>query len=219
MRKAMALTLYAIWLLVPAFAQASNLKLETPDLIVSNSGGDLSDERLKELASQAQETLNKVLAFWSVDSGKDRFGKIQLVFDAPRRDIYSSLTTWTREGSERRRVVHVYGAEGSPQMMAHKLTSAVFPQKDKLIRNVMGILTELKIGNSASFPMCGFGSDDWVSALLAANAYVPLSALGPEHESWGMREGRGGQLSIFDLARQHKAYAEPGSFGSYLFQV
>lgn len=219
MRKTIGFIIWAIWLSTPALSQASNLRLETADLVVSNSTGDLSDERLRELSTQAQETLNKILALWSVDSGIERFGKIRVVFDTPRRDVYSSLTTWTKEDGKRGRVVHVYGAKESPQMMAHKLTSAVFPQKDKLIRNVMGIVTEVQIGNSASFPMCGFASHDWVSALLAAKSYIPLSALGPEHESWGMRDRGGGQLSIFDAARQHKAYAEAGSFGSYLFQV
>jgi len=219
MRKTIGFIICAIWLSTPALSQASSLRLETADLVVSNSTRDLSDERLRELSTQAQETLNKILALWSVDSGIERFGKIGIIFDAPRRDVYSSLTTWTKENGKLRRVVHVYGAKESPQMMAHKLTSAVFPQKDKLIRNVMGIVTEMQIGNSASFPMCGFASDDWVSALLAAKSYIPLSALGPEHESWGMRDRGGGQLSIFDAARQHKAYAEAGSFGSYLFQV
>jgi len=219
MRNAMALMICAIGLLTPASSGASSLRLETPDLIVSSSFGYLSDERLKELANQAQETLNKVLAFWSVDSGIDRYGKIQIVFGPERRDVYSSLTTWARESGGLRRIVHVYGAERSPQMMAHKLTSAVFPQKDKLIRNAMGILTEAQVGNPLSFPMCGFSSDDWVSALLASKTYIPLSALGPEHESWGMGESGRGQLSIFDSARQHKAYAEAGSFGNYLFKT
>lgn len=219
MRNTTGFTICAIWLLTPALSQASNLRLETADLVVSNSTGDLSDERLRELSTQAQDTLNKILTLWSVDSGVERFGKIRVIFDTPRRDIYSSLTTWMKEDGKHRRVVHVYGAKESPQMMAHKLTSAVFPQKDKLIRNVMGIVTEVQIGNPASFPMCGYASDDWVSALLATKSYIPLSALGPEHESWGMRDLGGGQLSIFDAARQHKAYAEAGSFGSYLFQV
>lgn len=219
MRKTIGFIICAIWLSTPALSQASNLRLETADLVVSSSNGDLSDERLRELSNQAQETMNKILALWSVDSGIERFGKIRVIFDVPRRDVYSSLTTWTKEGGKLSRVVHVYGAKESPQMMAHKLTSAVFPQKDKLIRNVMGIVTEMQIGNSASFPMCGFANDDWVSALLAAKSYVPLSALGPEHESWGMRDRGGGRLSITDAARQHKAYAEAGSFGSYLLQV
>jgi hypothetical protein len=67
--------------------------------------------------------------------------------------------------------------------------------------------------------MCGFGSDDWVLALLRTNAYVPLDGLGPDHESWGMKDAGGGRLSIHDKTRQHKAYAEAGSFASYLFQT
>ena len=104
-------------------------------------------------------------------------------------------------------------------MMAHKLTSAVFPQKDKLIRNLMGILTEARIGNPLTFPMCGFRSDEWVSALLATNSYIPLAELGPDHESWGMKDAGGGRLLILDKTRQHKAYAEAGSLGNYLFKT
>ena len=104
-------------------------------------------------------------------------------------------------------------------MMAHKLTSAVFPQKDKLIRNIMGILSEAHVGNPATFPMCGYSSDDWVLALLKSDSYIPLGELGPDHESWGMRDDGGGKLSILDKARQHRAYAEAGSFGNYLFQT
>jgi len=104
-------------------------------------------------------------------------------------------------------------------MMAHKLTSAVFPQKDKLIRNMMGILTEAQVGNPLTFPMCGFNSDDWVLALLKTKSYIPLNEFGPDHESWGMTDAGGGKLSILDKSRQHKAYAETGSFGNYLFQT
>ena len=30
---------------------------------------------------------------------------------------------------------------------------------------------------------------------------------------WGMKDAGGGKLSILDKAKQHKAYAETGSFG------
>jgi hypothetical protein len=101
-------------------------------------------------------------------------------------------------------------------MMAHKLTSAVFPQKDKLIRNMMGILTEAEIGNPLTFPMCGFSSDDWALALIKTKSYIPLNELGPDHESWGMKDEGGGKLSILDKAKQHTAYAETGSFSNYV---
>ena len=34
-----------------------------------------------------------------------------------------------------------------------------------------------------------------------------------------MEDAGGGRLSIHDKAKQHKAYAETGSFGKYLFQT
>ena len=67
--------------------------------------------------------------------------------------------------------------------------------------------------------MCGFSSDEWVLALLETKSYIPLNELGPDHESWGMKDAGGGKLSIFDKVKQHKAYAETGSFGNYLFKT
>jgi len=211
--------MFVAGLLTPALSLASDATLETSHLIVSDTTGKLSNEQLKRLANHAQETLNRILAFWSADPGIARFGKIRMVFDVPRRDVYSSVFYWDKKGDQRIRIVRVFGTDGAPQMMAHKLTSAVFPQKDKLIRNMMGILTEGQVGNPLSFPMCGFGSDEWVLALLKTKSYIPLNELGPDHESWGMKDDGGGRLSILDKAKQHKAYAETGSFGNYLFQT
>ena len=219
MRIAMVLSMFVAGLLTPALSLASDATLETSHLIVSDTTGKLSNEQLKRLANHAQETLNRILAFWSADPGIERFGKIRVVFDVPRRDVYSSVFYWDKKGDQRIRIVRVFGTDGAPQMMAHKLTSAVFPQKDKLIRNMMGILTEGQVGNPLSFPMCGFGSDEWVLALLKTKSYIPLNELGPDHESWGMKDDGGGRLSILDKAKQHKAYAETGSFGKYLFQT
>jgi hypothetical protein len=218
-RITVGLLMFVVGLLTPALSQGSDKTLETSHLIVTDTTGNLSNEQLKQLADHVQETLNKILAFWSADSGIARFGKIRVVFDIPRRDVYSSVFYWDKKGDQRIRIVQVFGAEGEPQMMAHKLTSAVFPQKDKLIRNMMGILTEAQVGNPLTFPMCGFGSDEWVLAFLETKAYIPLNELGPDHESWGMKDAGGGRLSILDKAKQHKAYAETGSFGKYLFQT
>jgi hypothetical protein len=213
------LSMFVAGLLLPALSQAADATLETPHLIVSETTGKLSNEQLKRLADDAQEALNRILAFWSADPGMGRFGKIRVVFDVPRRDVYSSVFYWDKKDGRRTRIVGVFGTDGSPQMMAHKLTSAVFPQKDKLIRNMMGILTEAQVGNPLTFPMCGFGNDEWVLALLKTKSYIPLNELGPDHESWGMKDAGGGRLSIHDKAKQHKAYAETGSFGNYLFQT
>lgn len=219
MKKIINFICSAMWLIAPALCQASSLTLETSHLIVRDHAGGLTDERLRELTSHTQETLNRVITFWSVDSGIERFGKIRVVFDVPRIDRAGSFLSWRKENGELRHFLTVYVSEGLPQNLAHKLTAAVMPQEDSLVRNIMGLVTEVQVGNPMSFPMCGFSSDDWVLALLAVKSYIPLDRLGPEHESWGVREGRGGQLSIFDREKQHKAYAEAGSFGNYLFQV
>lgn len=218
-RIAVVLSIVLAGLLMPVFSQASGVTFETTHLIVSDGTDKLSHEQLKQLADQAQAMLGNILGFWSADPGIDRFGKIRVIFDKPRRDVYSSVFYWDTKGGQRTRMVGVFGTVGKPQMMAHKLTSAVFPQKDKLIRNMMGILTEAQVGNPLTFPMCGFNSDDWVLALLKTKSYIPIDELGPDHESWGMKDEGKGRLRITDKAKQHKGYAETGSFGTYLFQT
>jgi hypothetical protein len=218
-RRAIVVSTLLPWLLIAGLAQASSALIETRHLIISDASGKISNDQLKSMADQAQTMLERILAFWSADSGIDRFGKIRVVFDVPRRDVYSSVFYWEDMDGSRVRVVRVFCSEGSPQMMAHKLTSAVFPQKDKLIRNMMGILAEAQVGNPLTFPMCGFGSDEWVLDFLETKSYIPLNKLGPDHESWGMKDSGGGKLSILDKAKQHKAYAEAGSFGNYLFKT
>lgn len=218
-KRVIAVSILATGLLLAGFSHASDATIETKYLIVSDDTGKLSNDRLKSLANQAEATMEKLLEFWSADPGIDRLGKIRVVFDKPRRDIYSSVFYWEKKGGERIRIVRVFISDGEPQMMAHKMTSALFPQKDKLIRNMMGILSESRLGNSLTFPMCGFDSDDWVLALLRTKSYIPLNELGPDHESWGMKDSGGGKLSIHDKPKQHKAYAETGSFGNYLFQT
>jgi hypothetical protein len=218
-RRVIVVSIFVARILIAGLSQASSAIIETQHLIVSDATGKLSNDQLKSLADQAQAMLERILAFWSTDSGIDRFGKIRVVFDVPRRDVYSSVFYWGKKDGEHVRIVQVFSSEGSLQMIAHKLTSAVFPQKDKLIRNMMGILTEAQVGNPLTFPMCGFGSDDWVLALLKTKSYIPLNELGPDHESWGMKDAGGGKLSILDKAKQHKAYSETGSFGNYLFNT
>jgi hypothetical protein len=218
-RGAIVFLVLAAWPLIPALTVASDLTIETPHLIVSDATGTLSNDGLKRLADQSQAMLESLLAFWSADPRVDRFGKIRVAFDAPRRDVYSSVFYWDKKDGRNIRTVRIFGADATPQMMAHKLTSAVFPNKDKLIRNMMGILTEARVGNPLTFPMCGFDTDDWVLAILQTKSYIPISELGPDHESWGMKDHGGGRLSIHDKTRQHKAYAEAGSFGIYLFNA
>ncbi len=209
----------AAFLAIPSLSSASSKEIQTPSLIVTDGSGSYTDEQLGNLAKGAQETLEEILALWSADAGLERFGKIRVVFDAPRNENYSSVFFWEAKGDRRVRVVRVHGAKELPQMMAHKLTSAVFPQKDKLIRNMMGILSEVKLGNPGTFPMCGFSCDEWALAFLELGLYLPLEKLGPDHGSWGMEDKGGGDLRAQDFGKQHRAYAEAGSFGHYLSET
>ena len=70
----------------------------------------------------------------------------------------------------------------------------------------MGILTEAQVGNPFTFPMCGFGSDEWVLALLETKSYLPLNELGPDHESWGMQDAGDGNLSIVEKANLRSSW-------------
>jgi len=58
-----------------------------------------------------------------------------------------------------------------------------------------------------------------VLALIDAKALGPACRPGPDHEAWGMKLAAGGQVTVFDRARQHAAYAETESFGDYLFRT
>ena len=77
----------------------------------------------------------------------------------------------------------------------------------------------MKLGNPLTFPMCGFSCNEWTRAFLDSDLYLPLEKLGPDHESWGMEDKGGGGLRVRDPGKQHRAYAEAGSFGHYLLEV
>ncbi len=215
--RVLATTLLAAMLAAGGPGAAARAAVDTPHLTVSDATGTIPAAELGRLAGLAEAALERVLAFWSADGGWDRFGRIAVVFDAPRQGAYTSVFYWEPINGRRARVVRVFGFAETPQMLEHKLTSAVFPQKDKLIRNLMGVLVDAKIGNPLTFPLCGLAADDWVGALIEAKAYLPLAGLGADHEAWGMKLAPGGQVSVFDRVRQHVSYAEAASFGEFLF--
>lgn len=192
--------------------------METSHLIVRDRTGDLSNEQVKELADAARKTLNKILEFWSTGPRVQKFGKIRVDLERPRGKHYASVFLWGEENGRKVRVVKIFGVDKEPQMVAHKLTHAVFPNPDKLIRNMMGIPMEIRFGNPKAFPMCGFSNEDWVLALDKINSHIPMTELGPNHDQWGMGT-RDGLPVVIDKARQHAAYAESGSFGSYLLDA
>lgn len=84
----------AVFLAIPSLSSASTLQIQTPCLIVTDGSGSYTDEQLGQLAKNAQETLDHILALWSADAGLDRFGKIRVVFDAPRNGNSSSVFYW-----------------------------------------------------------------------------------------------------------------------------
>ncbi len=191
---------------------------ETQHLTVHDLTGQLSQERVNGLANAAEGALKQILEFWSVGPRIDDFGKIRVELDKPRAGTYASVFIWGKVDGRKMRIVKIFGVEEKPQMMFHKLTHAVFPNDDKLIRNMMGIPMEVKFGNPLTFPMCGYPNDAWVLAFRKVKSYIPLEELGPDHEQWGMST-KGGLPVVVNKARQHTAYAESGSLGMYLLNT
>lgn len=208
----------AVLALVTAAAAWAAGPVETPRLLVSDRAGTLSQQRLEALALQADDRLVEVLRLWAAKPGIDRHGKIRVAFDRSLGDTRSSVFYWTEEAGRKVRVVQVFGVDGPPLGLAHKLTHAVFPNADKLIRNMMGIYSESLVGDPQSFPMCGHTNDAWTQALLELGELIPVADLGPDHRAWGM-EFHNNKPRVRDRARQHAAYAEAGSFGQYLVRT
>jgi len=210
------LLLFLFFLSLASPVQAGN-SAETSCLIVRDLTGELSQSRIRELADEAQKALDKILEFWSAEARVSRFGKIIVEFDHPKGGTKYTVFHWRNEEGKKRRIVSVHGAD-NPQMMVQKLTHAVYPNQDKLVRNMMGIPMEIKFGNPLTLPMCGFSCDAWVLAYRERNSYIPLRELGPDQESWGMGTKNGLPFTA-DKARKHTAYAESGSLGAYLLRT
>jgi len=192
--------------------------IETERLIIRDVTGNISPESFKKLASKADLTLTKVLQFWSTESRIKQFGKIVVEFDHSDPKANYSFFFFRQEKGQKVRVVGVFGGGEDPHHLAHKLTSAVFPNSDKLIRNMMGEASEVRFGNPLSFPMCGFDKDCWVIALSQAGSYIPLAKIGSEHSDWGM-EIQNNLPKVKDRVKQHTSYLEAGSFGEFLINT
>ena len=197
------------------FIPVSLPALETDVFVVRDLTGTLSVDRQAALTKDAREKLDRVLRFYDAGPKVENLGKIRLEFDEPRGGTYSTVFLTVKEGNRKVRVVRIFGVDKEPQMVAHKLTHAIFISPDKLVRNMMGIPMEVRFGNPLTFPMCGFRSDEWVEAFHRKQSYIPLSELSPDHEQWGMST-RGGVPVVLNKPRQHVMYAESGSFGEYL---
>jgi hypothetical protein len=192
--------------------------VETTNLIVRDLTGKMSSDKLNAFAAKAESTLARVLDFWATGPGLDQYGKIQIEVEKALPAASSSVFFMKKEKDRQVRVVRVYGSEDNPHLLAHKLTHALFPHPDKLIRNMMGIPSELRFGNPMSFPQCCFSDDEWVMATIKAKTYVPLGELGPDHLDWGM-EMNEGVPRVKDKAKQHAMYVVSGSFGEYMVRT
>ncbi len=210
-----------VFLSFVASAAAKDEKItETPRLIVQDRTHLLSQGRFELLTQEADRTLLNILEIWSIGPKIQKLGKIRLeVTPPPIKNASGAVFYWSKESGHRVRAVRLYGIDAQPPRgLAHKLTVALFPNRDKLIRNMMGIYSEKLLGNPNSFPMCGFSSDTWVQVLLQLKSNVPLSRLSPDHTDWGMKF-QNKEPVVFDQTRRHAAYAEAGSFGEYLIRT
>jgi len=197
---------------------ATGTTFETERLIIRDITGNISPERFDRLVSKVDSTLTKILQFWSTEPMIKQFGKIIVEFDHSLTKANSSIFFWGKEKGQKVRVVRVFDGDEYPHQLAHKLTSAVFPNPDKLIRNMMGEASEMRFGNPLSFPMCGFDKDCWVIALSQTGSYIPLTKIGPDHSDWGM-EIHDNAPKVKDRAKQHASYVEAGSFGEFLIST
>ncbi|SNR97262.1 hypothetical protein SAMN04488503_2120 [Humidesulfovibrio mexicanus] len=198
-------------------AHAAEAQLETEHLRVQDTTCSLGEQRLSDFAERAEASLGAVLALWGLDAQVSSQGKIRVLYDEPLRG--QCTATFFQPGGRvpgGARSLRVFGCAEAPLMLAHKLTSALMPQPDKLLRNMAGALSEQRVGDPMSFPACGQDVDDWVRAAVRSGTRIPLAELGPGHASWGMRDEGGGRLRSFDRQRQLRAYAEAASFAKYL---
>jgi hypothetical protein len=193
--------------------------LETERLIIRDITGEMPQEMFERLCHKVDSTLAEVLKFWSAEPRSKELGKIIVEFDRPLQGkVPASFVIRRKESGQEVLVVKVFGGDEHPHQMAHKLTSAVFPHPDILVRNMMGEASEVRFGNPLSFPMCGSNNDEWVIALLQVGAFVPLAEMGAEQGDWG-KEIVNNVPVVKDRVKEHTYYLEAGSFGEFLIHT
>ncbi len=218
MRREFVLTALLFFFLhpdIPVFAKS----IETDRLIVRDVSGSLSKKELERFSVRVDSLLGSVLKFWSSDPRIAEAGKIIVEYDnSLKNNVAASYFFFREERNIRYRIVKVFGGFENPHQLAHKLTSALFPNPDILIRNMMGEASEKRFGNPQSFPMCGFSKDEWVLALVSAGSFIPLEEIGSEQGDWG-KEIVNNVPTVSDRIKQHTCYLEAGSFGEYLITI
>jgi hypothetical protein len=217
----MSRKLLATWVvvyLVFITIQAKGATFENERLVIRDVSGNISSATFEKLVRTTDSTLTNVVQFWSTEPRIKQFGKIIVEFDHSDPKASHSFFFFRKENNQRVRVVRVTGGGEYPHHLAHKLTSAVFPNPDKLIRNMMGEGSETRFGNPLSFPMCGFENDSWVMALSQTGSYISLGKIGKDHSDWGMEIHNDAPV-VKDRPKQHASYVEAGSFGEFLINT
>jgi hypothetical protein len=207
-----------IYFVFISISVAASATVETENLIIRDVTEKLSPEELEKFAHKTDLTFAAVLKFWEADPRIQKLGKIIIEYNHPLPKANASLFFWKKEGGQRVRVVKVFGGDENPSQLAHKLTSALFPNPDKLIRNMMGEAAEKRFGNTLSFPMCGFDKDQWIMAIQKEGLYIPLTNIGSKHSDWGM-DIVNDWPTVTDRVKQHISYLEAGSFGEFLIDT
>jgi len=215
--RAMAVHAGLAMLLLGATLPSLAATFENEHLEIRDVNGRMPAEQFEVLARKVETTLQQLLEFWSTDPMAARLGKIVVELDDSDTKANYSFFFFRQEQGRRVRVVRVAGGGERPHHLARKLTSALFPNADKLIRNMMGEPAEVRFGNFQSFPMCGYSTDYWVAALVQMGTYIPLSRLGADHGDWGMVIVNN-VPKVQDRAKQHASYIEAGSLGDYLIR-
>jgi len=184
-------------------------------IIIKDLTGGMPRDQFARLTDKTRLTMGNVRAYWEVADHSD---VILVEFVRQVHRVPSTFFFFRPENGRRVKVVRVYGGGEEPHQLAHKLTSALFPHPDKLVRNMMGEAAEMRFGNPVSFPMCGYAVDDWVAAFIRTDSYIPLAGIGTSHESWGMEIVNNVPV-VKDRKKQHASYAEAGSFGQFLLET
>jgi len=216
LRACLAVLLACLGSLYPPGSVLGGNRTETAHLAVDDVDQQLSPDQLQRFAADAEAALQKAIKFWAISYRTAELGKIRLELHPERAGQSFTVFQFEKRETAHRRVVRVHGIQ-SPQELVHKLTHALFPTDDKLVRNMMGIPTEERFGNPISFPMCGRNLDAWVMALRRTDSYIALKELGKQHEDWGMTF-KGQMPVVSDRKRQHASYLEAGSFGTFLLK-
>lgn len=201
-----------------ASASASVWTSDDGKLVIRDETANMSAEQFNRTAEKTRSTMDNIRKYWLADQEYLSSEVIRVEFAHSVSGTPNSLFFFRQENGRRVKVVRVFGGGEKPQQLAHKLTSAVFPHGDKLIRNMMGEASERQFGNPASFPVCGAGADEWVAVLIQTGSFIPLAKIGTGHADWGMAIVDNVPV-IKDRKKQHAAYIEAGSFGQYLIDV